>query len=137
MRPSLVDRLRGIVNVPGAGSADSDRVHSPTIAPASRRADVEQVAHVLGGRVRQRSDGEVVVVDRRYAVDRTHGRVRIGDVVETLQSGAESLAALQRAWPGKNAPSYSERRPRLLFLDVETTGLAGGAGTQAFLVGCG
>src|SRR5687768_16501558 len=26
---------------------------------------------------------------------------------------------------------------RLLFLDLETTGLAGGAGTYAFLVGCG
>ncbi len=28
-------------------------------------------------------------------------------------------------------------RDRLLFLDLETTGLAGGAGTYAFLVGCG
>src|SRR4030095_8214659 len=34
-------------------------------------------------------------------------------------------------------PDGSAPRQRLLFLDLETTGLAGGAGTYAFLVGCG
>jgi uncharacterized protein YprB with RNaseH-like and TPR domain len=58
-------------------------------------------------------------------------------VVETLQAGGESLAILHRAWPAKGAcESAGQPGPRLLFLDLETTGLAGGAGTQAFLVGC-
>src|SRR5213596_3058859 len=30
-----------------------------------------------------------------------------------------------------------EPRPPFIFFDLETTGLSGGAGTQAFLVGCG
>jgi uncharacterized protein YprB with RNaseH-like and TPR domain len=35
------------------------------------------------------------------------------------------------------APSLDSDRTRTLFIDLETTGLAGGAGTYAFLVGCG
>jgi uncharacterized protein YprB with RNaseH-like and TPR domain len=70
-------------------------------------------------------------------------------VVETLLSSSDALATLGRAWPGpvyqsesSLSPNDSDRaapvRPldRLCFLDLETTGLAGGAGTQAFLVGC-
>ena len=40
---------------------------------------------------------------------------------------------LARAWPGREPRRI---RTRLCFFDLETTGLAGGAGTQAFLVGC-
>jgi len=44
--------------------------------------------------------------------------------------------------PGRQPPwggftgRQENKPPPLLFLDLETTGLAGGAGTQAFLVGC-
>lgn len=41
-----------------------------------------------------------------------------------------------REW-GKAAPEKSNRIDQLIFLDTETTGLAGGAGTFAFLVGLG
>jgi hypothetical protein len=95
------------------------------------------MAEVLGGGVLERHEGAVIVVDRRYAVDRSHGRERVGDVVETLQAGTDALAVLQKAWPAKGTqPTPAGVAPKLLFLDVETTGLAGGAGTQAFLVGC-
>jgi uncharacterized protein YprB with RNaseH-like and TPR domain len=41
--------------------------------------------------------------------------------------------------PGTLAPSHSRTiaPSHLLFVDLETTGIAGGAGTYAFLVGCG
>jgi hypothetical protein len=39
---------------------------------------------------------------------------------------------MAQAWPAATGISA-----RLLFLDLETTGLFGGAGTQAFLIGCG
>ena len=38
------------------------------------------------------------------------------------------------AWPSRAGAAFIRRR--LCFFDLETTGLAGGAGTQAFLVGC-
>jgi uncharacterized protein YprB with RNaseH-like and TPR domain len=144
---SLGDRLRGIVNIP---------IHSSDAPPSSRSVDrppmdessLERTAAVLGGTVVERAEGAVIVVDRHYAVDRSHGRIRMGEIVETLQGGTDSLAILQRAWPSPNARSAEfqvrdttdlqvrDTTPRLLFLDLETTGLAGGAGTQAFLVGC-
>ena len=124
MRPSLADRLRGIVSVgPRSAVTCSDR--------SSDRPD--RAADILGGHVVERAEGAVIIVDRHYAVDRSHGRVRIGDVVETLQSGSEALRVLHRAWPSR---TERDNLGRLVFLDIETTGLAGGAGTQAFLIGC-
>jgi uncharacterized protein YprB with RNaseH-like and TPR domain len=105
---------------------------------------VSRTAEVLGGRVVERREGAVVVVDRHYSRDRSHGRKRIAEVVDALQEGHDALAALHRAWPSRLADVRSGQASRhehagidrLLFLDIETTGLAGGAGTQAFLIGC-
>jgi uncharacterized protein YprB with RNaseH-like and TPR domain len=121
MRPSLGDRLRGIIDVKP----------QPSIPYGVR--PIARTAEVLGGRVQERAEGAVVIVDRHYAIDRSHGRIRIGEIVETLQSGSDALAVLRRAWPCRSPqPAVG----RLLFVDIETTGLAGGAGTQAFLIGC-
>src|SRR5205807_9036442 len=55
-----------------------------------------------------------------------HGREAIGTYAEWLDE-ASADAAL-----------YSiDARPPFVFFDLETTGLSGGAGTHAFLVGCG
>jgi uncharacterized protein YprB with RNaseH-like and TPR domain len=152
MRPSLADRLRGIVQVPGSSPhpqtvpvgtppatlAERTQPAAPVVRP--RRVNVDRIAQVLGGQIRSRDEGTIVVIDRHYAVDRPHGRTRIGDIVSTLQSGAEALRILQKAWPGRAAreSAIADSTPctGLLFLDLETTGIAGGAGTQAFLVGC-
>jgi uncharacterized protein len=136
MRASLADRLRGIVNVPKV-AADAVGLRSSVVSPPSRADRLRRMAEVLGGCVLERREGAVIVVDRRFPVDRSHGRERVGEVVETLQCGTDALAVLQKAWPAKGArPTVAGVAPRLLFLDLETTGLAGGAGTQAFLVGC-
>lgn len=135
VRPSLVERLRGIVSPPSAVSP------APVVSPqssvvssvASGRQRLIRTAEVLGGQVVDRSEGAVVVIDRHYARDRSHGRTRIADMVDALQEGHDALATLHRAWPCRNEHAGIER---LLFLDIETTGLAGGAGTQAFLIGC-
>ena len=54
---------------------------------------------------------------------------------------ADCLPPDDGAWPRLELllTGPAGRRPagRLLFVDLETTGLAGGAGTYAFLVGCG
>jgi uncharacterized protein YprB with RNaseH-like and TPR domain len=67
------------------------------------------------------------VVERRYEADRRHGSMPIADC--DLNDG-EGLRVLD--------PSLSPAPARrTVFVDLETTGLSGGAGTVAFLVGCG
>jgi uncharacterized protein YprB with RNaseH-like and TPR domain len=150
MAISLGDRLRQVV---GGGRPTTQATPDENSEPvAVRRPSIDglRVADVLAGRWMESHEGAVVVVDRYYAADRLHGRTPIGELVDTLESGTAELDALARAWPRRRdraslnpnvakdgADSQYERYgPRLCFLDLETTGLAGGAGTQAFLVGC-
>src|SRR5512145_1398058 len=89
--------------------------------------DPEYVASALGGRRITTRFGECMVIDRRYESDRWHGGIQIGEC--TLDDLA-SLRVLD--------PALSDVAPRrTVFIDLETTGLSGGAGTVAFLVGCG
>ncbi len=120
-----------------------------TLAPDA----MSTAASVLGGSISTSASGAIILVDRHYAASELHGRVRIGDIVETLLDAHEArdswprgppsprLAAGQPRLPPRRAPADSrlptpDSRQSLWFLDLETTGLAGGAGTQAFLVGC-
>ncbi len=120
---------------------------SPELREAAReaRADagdlprdrIRDAAALLGGSVIERANGAAIVVDREYPAAALHGRVRIGDLIEAIAEGQEAMATLGRAWPSAaGICSNAASPPRLLFLDLETTGLFGGAGTQAFLVGC-
>ena len=138
MAIALNDRLRSVL---GGIAPRPSSVTPPAAAEASGtgrrleppRLDGWRVADVLGGQWIESAHGAVLVVDRHYAADRRHGRTRIGEVLDTIEGGLEALHALGRAWPGREPRPYSTR---LCFFDLETTGLAGGAGTQAFLVGC-
>lgn len=131
MAISLGDRLRQVVDPRSGGTAVPPPLPRPVALDGPRMADV------LAGEWIESSDGAVLVVDRYYAADRWHGRERIGAIVETLEAGADALAVLARAWPGRATDTRQSRdTPQLCFFDLETTGLAGGAGTQAFLVGC-
>ena len=92
--------------------------------------NLDAVAAALGGRRVPTRFGECLVIDRRYESDRWHGGVRIGDC--ELADFAP-LAILDPSL----APSPPGQTPRTIFIDLETTGLSGGAGMVAFLVGCG
>ena len=48
-----------------------------------------------------------------------------------------AAVAAGKPWHASAAVAACAAAPSLLFIDLETTGLAGGAGTYAFLVGCG
>jgi uncharacterized protein YprB with RNaseH-like and TPR domain len=88
-------------------------------------------AEALDGDVVESSSGPCVVVDRFYPADHHHGMVRIGDVHGLSMSVAPELRLVG------GHPSDPDVAPSpLLFVDLETTGLSGGAGTYAFLVGC-
>ena len=143
---NINDRLRSIIHgtrppavpvvAPEASTAPAVRRGGSLDPPARARA-----AAVLGGRVLDRADGAVIVVDREYRADDLHGHQRIGDLVDTIREGRDDLAMLARAWPTSALRATADKPtsaqdPPLFFLDLETTGLFGGAGTQAFLVGC-
>jgi len=92
--------------------------------PAGRAASLEET---LGGTVEETDHGRVLLVRRRFDLDHRHGQQTLSGAGE-IASGP--LGVLARAGPP--APGS-----RLLYLDTETTGLAGGTGTYAFLVGVG
>ncbi len=117
---STLDRLREIVKPSAA---------TPAISVGA--AEYTRAALDLGGAVVERSEGAVIIVDREYTADSLHGRTPIGDIVSTINGGLDAMKVMAKAWPAAQGIDG-----RLLFLDLETTGLFTGAGTQAFLVGC-
>ena len=117
---SLTDRIRGIVtspagrlNLPASSALPAPPVHS---APAD--------LSTLGGDWR----GDCFVVDRRWSPSARYGKEAVGTYAQCLEE-ASAQAVLFAHDPPARAP--------FVFFDLETTGLSGGAGTQAFLVGCG
>jgi hypothetical protein len=97
----------------------------PPAGPA--RTLARTLESLLGGEVEETERGRLLVVRRRFHVEHRHG--------------AQSLRAARDAAPQALALLSRDGVPaegrRLLYLDTETTGLAGGTGTYAFLVGVG
>jgi len=83
---------------------------------------------LLSGEVVRTPHGEHFETERLWARHRRHGCVDISDLAELPEDLLAPLSggAIAQAHPAKWA-----------FLDTETTGLAGGRGTYAFLVGVG
>jgi hypothetical protein len=127
-------RLREVVRrartpgIPTAGVLSvlpRELTYVPDPDPTDLRLDV---AELLGG-TRLDASGACVMVERRYEAHRTHGRRAVESYLPAAQ------APLHLLDPRINqVPDWSRR---LVYFDIETTGLSGGAGTIAFLVGCG
>jgi len=80
------------------------------------------------------------VVDRSYAPGHRHGWMSVADGLPPSDGFWPRLSLLANAagsaCPQRGGTARSGRvEGNLLFLDLETTGIAGGAGTYAFLVG--
>lgn len=88
----------------------------------------EAVEQVVGGHVVETAEGPIVAVRREYPLAHAHGRVSLARALDVPPAVLELIARAEEA-PGQGRG--------LLFLDTETTGLAGGTGTYAFLVGAG
>ncbi len=78
---------------------------------------------LLGGRWY----GHCFIVEHRMAPSEKYGRMTIGELAEQLKASASEARVVSGS---------QEAGPPFVFFDLETTGLSGGAGTQAFLVGC-
>jgi uncharacterized protein YprB with RNaseH-like and TPR domain len=94
-----------------------------------RKLDVASVRGALPGEPRHTEHGELHLIDAYLEPHHHHGRSPIARV---LRVSTERLAqlALDPALEGIDLQ-------RALFLDTETTGLAGGTGTVPFLIGIG
>lgn len=132
---TLADRLRGVIRPGGTpGAAGPIPGQDPMWGAPSGGADDARLranradpADVLGGEWRECRGQQFLVVDRKYSPGYRHGRVAVAD----------SLPPVDGMWPRLPLLAGTTCSGRMIFVDLETTGLAGGAGSYAFLVGCG
>jgi len=119
---TLSDRLRGVIGGGLKVHGGSKEQDPPHVCP-----DSDAVAEVLDGEWHERSGQRYLVVDRMYVPGYRHGSMALAD----------GLPPSDGMWPRLSLLANGSCGSRLLFIDLETTGIAGGAGTYAFLVGCG
>ena len=130
----LSSRLRAIVK--SGPASRRELTYEPDTGRYEGSMNLGQISAVLGGRAVDTPFGQCLAIDRRYEADRWHGSIQVGDCE------FDDLNALIILDPSLG-PALADRGltpvacPRTIFIDLETTGLSGGAGTVAFLVGCG
>ncbi len=94
--------------------------------PARPRVAIEDL---VNGRFHTTSHGQCFVAEETYPLDHFHGDLPLSSFL-ALSSEAVAQTARDDALASVNLR-------RVCFLDTETTGLSGGAGTMAFMVGLG
>jgi len=85
------------------------------------------VEHYIEGGVCSNDQGQYFLASETLPFGRPYGKLRVGDVAHA------DLAPLELFLQGAAIPPPSS----VVYLDTETTGLAGGTGTCAFLIGIG
>ena len=94
-----------------------------------RQLDVASIRGGLPGQAEATEHGEVHLIDEYLEPRHHHGKAPIGRALEVCTKRLAQLALD----PALEAVDFT----RALFLDTETTGLAGGTGTVPFLIGIG
>ncbi len=136
---SLREKLRALGALPAALSLDSatDAASGPLTQPEIERTPYSEpeplpepdVEAYLPGFWQDTPEGRIFVVERRYELDYVHGAIPLR---RTLDVSGEVIARI-----GRHAGLSAVPPERVLYLDTETTGLSGGTGTYAWLVGIG
>ena len=122
----LADRIRGIVAPRVGALRDLPGLSAPPDRPAL--PDPPDLVSVLGGAWQHDPRGSCFIVERRVNPSASYGDARVGDFAARLAEAAPDAPIVAGGAPA---------RPPFVYIDLETTGLSGGAGTHAFLVGCG
>lgn len=126
MGTPFADRIRSVL---GASIAPATIAVDPA-APSPVDAGGPQhdaIPGIPGGRWCEHGGVRAYIVECTRERSWVHGHDTVGSLVDRLEAAPHAAPILAGCpLPGP-----------LLFLDLETTGLSGGAGTCAFLVGCG
>src|SRR5687767_6477806 len=101
---------------------------TPARAPRATGPSRYFIENLMSGEVVRTCYGEHFETEKLWERHRRHGSVDISDLAELP---ADLLEALSSGAIASTHPT------RWAFLDTETTGLAGGTGTYAFLIGVG
>lgn len=129
---NLKDRLREVVRH-GSTPPVQEPVLVPTPFDEAATPSASAIADALGGAFVEIDAASCFIVDREYRAEARHGAGFIGEYARLAARSIDHAEILAPGLPdGADAASVP-----LLFFDLETTGLSGGAGTHAFLVGCG
>jgi uncharacterized protein YprB with RNaseH-like and TPR domain len=121
MATDLRDKLRQLGVTKGA-----TQVKPPTRREGRHEQSIESL---FDGQQVESSPGRAFVIEKRYTPDHLHGNAALALLPD---QSAAIVAQLSRE-PALANVDLS----RAIFLDTETTGLAGGTGTLVFLVGIG
>ncbi len=98
---------------------------SPRKLPAQRAP--KGIEEYVEGQIESNAHGDFYLVRQSLPFGRPYGKLRIGDLATA------DLSSLALIHQGGKLPDPA----KLVYLDTETTGLAGGTGTCAFLIGIG
>ena len=102
---------------------------SPPPPPVAASFSEHAIEYLVGGEIVETPHGACLVVERRYPLHTPRGDVAVGDLLEFPGAAA--------AWLDPQGRLEEIDFATTAFLDTETTGLSGAAGTLAFLVGIG
>lgn len=122
-----MNRLRGESSAKEAPPAQSLSAYE---GPAEENAESEQLSsdwEAIGVKLHAHETGSFLIRKTVYPADHYHGLHSLGE----LDAASAGLASFH---PGEPYASASER---ILFLDLETTGLGVGAGNVPFMIGIG
>jgi uncharacterized protein YprB with RNaseH-like and TPR domain len=97
----------------------------------------DQVVESLAGVVFQNRYGKFVLAEKRFDLDYRHGKVRLASCLEHQDNVLAQLCFSKNSACETSICSPPFDLKKTAFIDCETTGLAGGVGTHAFLVGIG
>lgn len=127
-----LDRLREIARH-GAAGATPVTGRTLTYAPVDDEGlpldDRREDATVAGARAWTTDHGTCLRIDTLFDADRLHGRMRVDECAVVVDARLDVLAG--------RPVSAGTAGQRVVYVDLETTGLSGGAGTVPFLVGAG
>lgn len=103
------------------------RRRDPSVRPLPAARVPHGIEHYVEGRLQQNHIGDYFIAHQALPFGRPYGKLRVSDV------SVADLSSLELFLKPNSLPDPAE----LVYLDTETTGLAGGTGTCAFLIGVG
>lgn len=132
---TLEEKLRRLKNVAARPKDQFDLErsleHLRRMQPHARKLPAQNapkpIEEYVEGNIIENTWGECFLAEQSLPFGRPYGRIRVGELAHADLSPL-TLFLGSASWPGPD---------KIVYLDTETTGLSGGTGTCAFLIGIG